>query len=382
MPERVLIIGVGVTPFAASSARTPLLDLVGQAAHMALEDAGIDGDLVDQVFMSSANSGVGVCERLLVQTGLAGVPMFCIRDGGASASTSVHLARNSILAGEAEAILVLGFEDLQTGLSKQNLFGLDGYPDRERGEWPRLDNPAAIIAQREHPAALYAAQMSWLQAHLGLSDLCFELVLDRASAQAALNPTACADALERGVWFPPYLSPPAHGAAAVLLCSEAFAARYGSRGGIGILSSTRVGESVCELADGNPLDVLGRAATRRAAELAYAEAGIGVEDLDVVELHDQSVGDFLVFSAALGLCEEQRLAEFALRARTRPAVCPSGGLLGCGFVPGASPLAQLAELVRQLRGDAGDRQVPGARTGLQHSAAVGRSVTVAILQRL
>ncbi|WP_448680666.1 thiolase C-terminal domain-containing protein [Pseudomonas nicosulfuronedens] len=382
MPERVLIIGVGVTPFSALSVRTPLFELVGHAARMALEDAGIDGDLVDQVFMSSANSGVGVCERLLARTGLAGVPLFCIRDGGVSASTAVHLARNSILAGEAEAILVLGFEDLQTGISKQKLFGLDGFPDDERDELTCSGDPLAMVAQRDQPAALYAAQMSWLQGRLGLTDLCFERVLDRARAQARLNPGACADTPERGAWFPLYLSPPAKGAAAVLLCSEAFAARYGSRGGVGVLTSTRVGEPLCELADGNPLDILGRAATRRAAEQACAQAGIGVEDLDVVELHDQSVGDFLVFSAALGLCEEQGMGEFALRAPTRPAVCPSGGLLGCGFVPGASPLAQLAELVRQLRGEAGERQVPGARTGLQHSAAVGRSVTVAILQRL
>lgn len=382
MPERVLIIGVGVTPFSVPRAGTPLLDLVGRAARMALEDAGIDGDLVDQVFMSSANSGVGVCERLLAQTGLAGLPMFCIRDGGASASAAVHLARNSILAGEAEAILVLGFEDLQTGFSKQKFFGLDGFPHAEQGELIRPGTPLAVIAQREHPAALYAAQMNWLQVRLGLTELCFERVLDRARAQARLNPGVCADTLERGAWFPPYLSPPAHGAAAVLLCSEAFAGRYGSRGGVSILTSTRVGEPVCELADGNPLDLLGRAATRRAAEQACAQAGIGVEDLDVIELHDQSVGDFLVFSVALGLCEEEGMAGFALRAQTRPAVCPSGGLLGCGYVPGASPLAQFAELVRQLRGEAGDRQVPGARTGLQHSAAVGRSVTVTILQRL
>lgn len=382
MPERVLIIGVGVTPFSALSVRSPLPELVAHAARMALEDAGIDGDLVDQVFMSSANSGVGVCERLLAHTGMAGVPMFCLRDGGVSASTAVHLARNSILAGEAEAILVLGFEDLQAGISKQKLFGLDGFPDAEQDEPARPGDPLAMLAQRDHPAALYAAQMTWLQARLGLTELCFERVLDRALAQARLNPVACADTPESGAWFPPYLSPPAHGAAAVVLCSEAFAVRYGSRGGVGILSSTRAGESVYELTDGNPLDILGRAATRRAAEQACAQAGVGVEDLDVIELHDQSVGDFLVFSTALGLCEEQGMAEFALRAQARPVVCPSGGLLGCGFVPGASPLAQLAELVRQLRGEAGDRQVPGARTGLQHSAALGRSVTVAILQRL
>ena len=382
MPQRVLIAGVGVTPFTPLTTRSPLPELVGQAVRMALEDARIDYDLIDQVFMASVNCGVGVSEQLLMQVGLSGIPMFCMRDGGVSASTAVHLARNSILAGEAEAILVLGFEDMRAGISKRTLFGLDDFPGEDAADALLAANPLSMIAQRDHPAALYAAQMSWLQSHLGLTDVCFDAVVERARSRARQQGVAMGDALQRGGWLPPYLCPPACGAAALLLCSEAFAGRYGSRGGVAIVGSARAGETLSELAAGNLLDVLGRAATRRAAAQACAQAGIGVEDLDVVELHDQSVGDFLMFSAALGLCEEEGLGEFALRKETKPAVCPSGGLLGCGLVPGASALAQLAELVRQLRGEAGARQVPGARTGLQHSAAVGRSVTVAILQRI
>ena len=382
MPERVLIAGVGVTPFTPLAVRSSLPELAGQAVRMALEDARIDYDLVDQLFMSSVNTSVGVSEQLQMQIGLSGIPLFCMRDGGVSASTAVHLARNSILAGEAEAILVLGFEDMRAGVSKRMFFGQTDFPDDDDGELPRPGDPLSMIAQRDHPPALYAAQMNWLQVHMGLSDLCFERVLSKAQTQARLGSGALAESPERGSWLPPYLCPPACGAAAVLLCSAAFAARYGSRGGVAILGSARAGETLSELVAGNLLDVLGRAATRRAAAQAYAQAGIGVEDLDVIELHDQSVGDYLVFSAALGLCEEEGMAEFALRTQTKPAVCPSGGLLGCGLVPGASALAQLAELVRQLRGEAGARQVPGARVGLQHSAAVGRSVTVTILQRV
>ncbi|MFI8608102.1 thiolase C-terminal domain-containing protein [Pseudomonas sp. NPDC077649] len=382
MSQRVLIAGVGVTPFTPLTTRSPLPELVGQAVRMALDDARIDYDLVDQVFMASVNCGVGVSEQLLMQIGLSGVPMFCMRDGGVSASTAVHLARNSILAGEAEAILVLGFEDMRAGISKRTLFGLDDFPSEDQGDALLPANPLSMIAQRDHPAALYAAQMAWLKDQLGVTDACFEAVVERARKQARQYRAALADAFQQDGWLPPYLCPPASGAAALLLCSQAFAARYGARGGVAMLGSARAGETLSELAAGNLLDVLGRAATRRACAQACAQAGIGVEDLDVVELHDQSVGDFLMFSAALGLCEEEGIGEFALRSATRPVVCPSGGLLGCGLVPGASALAQLAELVRQLRGEAGARQVAGARTGLQHSAAVGRSVTVAILQRL
>ncbi|MFT0624081.1 thiolase C-terminal domain-containing protein [Ectopseudomonas guguanensis] len=382
MSERVLIAGVGVTPFTPLTTRSPLPELVGRAVRLALEDARIDYDLVDQVFMASVNCGVGISEQLLMQIGLSGVPMFCMRDGGVSASTAVHQARNSILAGEAEAILVLGFEDMRAGISKRTLFGLDDFPGDDLAEASLPATPLHMIALRDHPAALYAAQMAWLKDHLGVTDAGFEAVVERARKRARQGGAIMADSLQQDAWLPPYLCPPACGAAAVLLCSQAFAARYGARGGVAILSSTRASETLSELAAGNLLDVLGRAATRRACLQACAQAGVGVEDLDVVELHDQSVGDFLTFSAALGLCEEEGMGEFALCETSRPAVCPSGGLLGCGLVPGVSALAQLAELVRQLRGEAGGRQVHGARTGLQHSAAVGRSVTVAIVQRL
>lgn len=381
MADRVLIAGVGVTPFAPLSIRRSLHGLAGQAVRAALEDARIDNDLIDQVFVSSASARVGVSEQVLLQIGLSGIPTFCIRDGGVSPSTAVHLARNSILGGDAEAVLVLGFEDMHDGISSRMLFGLDAFPDDDWSDLLRRDDPLAMIARRDHPAALYAAQVQWLQTRMGVTERCFERVLEQARTRARLVPGGLPDAPAREGWLPPYLCPPASGAAAILLCSEGFADRYGMRRGVAILASTRSNDLLCELAAGNVLDVLGRAATRRAAAQAYAQAGIGVEELDVVELHDQSVGDFLVFASAIGLCEEAQMSDFAFRQRSKPMVCPSGGLLGGGLVPGVSALAQLAELVRQLRGEAGGRQVPGSRIGLQHSAAVGRSVSITILQR-
>ncbi|MDA8486274.1 acetyl-CoA acetyltransferase [Pseudomonas resinovorans] len=381
MRERVLIAGVGVTPFTPLTVRRVLSELAGQAVRAALEDARIDYDLIDQVFVSGVNTPVGVSERVLMQVGLSGIPTFSIRDGGVSASSAVHLARSTILAGEAEAILVLGFEDMRIGNADVPFFGVDECPTDDWRDLIRRNDPLAMIAQRGHPAALFAAQMEWLQTQMGITDHCFERVLERACAQARLGPSGFADSPDRRECQPPYLCAPASGAAAILLCSEEFAARYGSRDEVAFLVSTRSNDMLSELAAGNVLDVLGRSATRRAAVRAYELAGIGVEEVDVVELHDQSVGDYLMFSSALGLCEEAQVGKFVLEANRKPVICPSGGLLGCGLVPGVSALAQMAELVHQLRGEAGARQVQGARIGLQHSASVGRSVTVSILQR-
>ena len=171
----------------------------------------------------------------------------------------------------------------------------------------------------------------------------------------------------------------------MLLCSRSFVARYGARRDVALLSCARSSDTTSELESASVLDVLGRAATRRVAQKAYEQAGIGPDEIEVVELHDQSVGDFMINSAALGFCREEELDQFVLQnfsTRGRQvAVCPSGGLLGRGHAPGATGLAQITELVWQLRGQAEGRQIAGARTALQHSSALGRSVSVTVLQR-
>lgn len=386
MSERVLIAGVGMAPFVPLSARDGMASLAGRAIRSALDDARIDYDLVDQVFASCVQGEAGCAEQVLAQIGLTGIPVFTTSDGCGSPSAAFQLARNSVLSGEAECALALGFECMPASISNRAFFGLDECSDHEWDSLGRDHDPLAFLARRQHPAALFAAQTSWLLTRMAIDESSFEQVLNQARAQARLNPYAvlhrCSD---RDGWLAPYLCPPAHGAAAVLLCTPAFLARYGARGGVTVLASVRGSDTTSEQESGCVLDVLGRAATRRVAQQAYEMAGVGAEDIEVVELHDQSVGDFMVYSAALGLCQEDRIDSF-VRHTCRSwggqvAVCPSGGLLGRGHAPGATGLAQICELVWQLRGEAQARQVSGARTALQHSAALGRSVSVTILQR-
>ncbi len=386
MAERVLIAGVGMAPFVPLSASDSTASLAGQAIRSALDDARIDYDLVDQVFASCVHGAAGSAEQVLAPIGLTGIPIFNISDGCASASSAFQMARNSVFSGEAECALALGFECMPAGISNRAFFGLGEFP---REEWDSLlhsNDPIAFLTRRQHPAALFAAQTSWLLTRMAITETSFERVLGQARVQAKLNPYAVLNRFsDRDGWLAPYLCPPACGAAAVLLCSQAFVARYGARGGVEVLASTRGSDTVTEQETANVLDVLGRSATRRVAQQAYEQAGVGPDEIQVVELHDQSVGDFMVYSAALGFCREDEIDSFVRQNRSSPggqvAICPSGGLLGRGHAPGATGLAQVAELVWQLRGDAQARQVAGARTALQHSAALGRSVAVTILQR-
>jgi acetyl-CoA C-acetyltransferase len=386
MSERVLIAGVGMASFLPLGGCDSHAALAGQAIRSVLDDARIDYDLVDQVFTSCVQGDAAIGEQMLSKIGYSGIPIFSLSDGCASASSAFQLARHSVLCGESECVLVVGVECMPGRISNREFFGLKDPARNLFKDDGQARDSNVLLERRSHPAVLFAAQTSWLLTRMGITERSFDDVLGRARAQAAVNPNALLNrVMDRDGWLPPYLCPPACGAAAVLLCSPAFALRFGVRADVSVLASTRGSDCMSEQESGCVLDVLGRATTRRVAQHAYQQAGLGPEDIDVVELHDQSVGDFMVNSAALGFCREEEIDRFVqlghrLKGQMN-AVNPSGGLLGRGHAPGATGLAQLVELVWQLRGVAKGRQITGARTALQHSTALGRSVSVTLLQR-
>jgi acetyl-CoA C-acetyltransferase len=181
-----------------------------------------------------------------------------------------------------------------------------------------------------------------------------------------------------------FACPPSCGAAAVIVCTEAFAKRHG------LDSSVRViGQGACsdkaEYFKGDPLDIMFRALSRDAANQAYEQAALGPQDIDVIELHDCFVSNEILTYSALGLCEDGDMEQFILEGQNsyggKVVVCPSGGLLAKGHPLGATGLAQITELVWQLRGSTGKRQVQGARTALQHNGGLGSAGFVNIFQK-
>ncbi|WP_324731228.1 thiolase C-terminal domain-containing protein [Pseudomonas paeninsulae] len=386
MTHKVLIAGVGMTPFTALGSGNAA-ELTKSAVSLALADTGLDLDLIDQTFFASVHSGSGIGERLMAPLGLTGISLINVRDGCVSGHSAFHLARQSLLSGETECVLVVGCEAMPAGISSRAFFDLG-----ERAGKPQdltVENHKALeqLERRQHPAELFAAQSSHLLTGLGVSEATFEQVLMGARTQARHNPYALFNHLDEvDTWLAPYLSAPASGAAALILCTPTFVRRYGLRADIACLVSLQGGDTDADQESHSALDALGRAATRRLSTRAYELASLGPEDIDLVELHDQSVGDYLINSSALGFCREDQLAAFAQGRHNGAdggvAVCPSGGLLGRGHAPGATGIAQLVELVWQLRGVAGSRQLTRARTALQHGTALGRAVSLNILQRM
>ena len=125
--------------------------------------------------------------------------------------------------------------------------------------------------------------------------------------------------------------------------------------------------------------------TRETARQAFEEAAIGPEDLDVLEVHDAFSVEELIYTEAMGLCPEGRGAAYLAEGKSRIggqcAVSPSGGLLAMGHPFGPTGAGQVVEVTRQLRGEAGPRQQPQAKTGLAHMVGLGQVCLIHILQR-
>jgi acetyl-CoA C-acetyltransferase len=387
MARKVLIAGVAMMPFTPQSSDPKPAASVARAVELCLADACVDFELVDQIFTANASNAAFMREQAMASLGLTGTPRINISDGDLSGHTAFHLARQCVLSGEAECVLAAGFEVISAPAPCRDLQANDR--KAASGHEVLAVDPALqdLLALRRSPERLFAAQMDALRSMLGRSEAVGERILAQARLQAHLNPYALLHGSQGDDGrVAPYLCPPAHGVSAVLLCSPEFARRYGLRANVASLASLRGCEADSDLQSLSLPDVLGRAATRRVACQAYDLAGLGPEEIDVVELHDQSVADYLFNSAALGFCNEAQWDEFSrgrhAGADGQVAICPSGGLLGRGHAPGATGLAQVAELVWQLRGEAGPRQIVGARTALQHGSALGRAVYVGILQRL
>lgn len=384
MTQQVMLAGVGATPFVPLG-QGDASAMAVSAVRMAMADASVDFELIDHISLACAQGGAGNGEQLLAPLGFHGIPLITISDGCASGHAAFHLARQSLLSGESACVLVVGCDAMPAEIGSHAFFGLrepSPAPPYEAVGGGRLQQR---IARRLQPLELYAAQTRQLLNDYGLSAENLQQVLNAARQRALLDPCALLAGYPGNGWQQSYLATPACGAAALMMCTPAFARRYGIRADIACLASLRGADLDDDLDPPSVFDALGRSTTHRLAEQIYAQAGLGPEDVDVVELHDQSVGDYLINSAALGLCREEQLISFAQdgfgRSPQGALICPSGGLLGRGHAPGATAIAQLVELSWQLSGRARARQCAQARTALQHSMALGRAVSLTLLQR-
>ena len=391
MSHKIFVAGVGMIPFSKPGA-SDTYDVMGAAAtRLALGDAGLGYESVQQAFVGYVYGDSTCGQKTLYSVGMSGIPIVNVNNNCSTGSTALFLARQAIAAG-ADCVLALGFEQMAPGALTSV------FKDRPS---PFVDFDAAtdaLVGMPEMPLALRyfgGAGLAHMQRYgTGLDS--FARIRAKASRHAANNPLALfrkvvteQEVLDAPMLWPGVMTrlmacPPTCGAAAALLVSESFAKRHGLRRDVFIAGQAMTTDLPSTFAAQDMMRLVGYDMTRSAAEQVYAQTGIGAENLDVVELHDCFAHNELITYEALGLCPEGGAARFIADGDNtyggKIVTNPSGGLLSKGHPLGATGLAQCYELTHQLRGSAERRQVTGARTGLQHNLGLGGACVVTLYQ--
>lgn len=388
MKRKVCVAGVGMIPF-AKPGMSESYDKMGAAAtRLALEDAGVEYDKVEQAYASFIYGDTCSGQRALYEVGLSGIPIFNVNNACASGSSAIYLARQAIESGVADIALAVGFEQMVPGALGAV------FNDRPSTAGRFVEATDAVLGESDLPLALRIfGGAGWdHMKRYGTPLESFAKVRAKASRHAARNPLAvfrkevtADEVMADQVIWPGVMTrlmacPPTCGAAAAILCSEEAANKYGLDKRVWIAGQAMATDAADTFEGGDLRRVVGYGMAQRAANALYEATGVGPDDIDVVELHDCFAHNELVVYEALGLCPEGGAAKFIDDGDNsyggRYVVNPSGGLLSKGHPIGATGLAQCFELTQQLRGAADARQVEGARVALQHNLGVGGACVV------
>ncbi len=360
------VAGVGMTRFGRFPERF-IKDIGAEAVLEAIRDAGVNPAEIEVAYCGHTRGGSTVCQRILNEIGISGIEMVNMEDACASGSAAFRYAYLAVANGMADVVLAIGVEKLSDKIKgvipprKDDLEGLFGrimpsvfamIAKRHMYQYGTKVEHFALVSYKNHlnavknPRAMYRKELS-VEEILNSPVICEPITLYQCTANA-------------------------DGAAAAVVVSERKIKQLGKL-------PVRIAASVL-CAGGARVedwDYTVSLSTVNASRRAYEEAGIGPEDLDVIELHDCFSVAELVHYENLGLCPKGEGARFIEEKRSYingdVAVNPSGGLLSKGHPLGATGLGQVYEVVQQLRGNCGERQVENARVGLTHTMGGGVS---------
>jgi acetyl-CoA acetyltransferase len=391
MTEKAIVAGVGMIPFAKPGQSQSYTQMGAEAARRALADAGLSYDVVQEAYVGYVYGDSTSGQTALYEVGMTGIPVVNVNNNCSTGSTALYLARKAIASGDADCVLALGFEQMQAGALKAQY--TDRPPTRERF-LPVLQGLTADMDGMPQALRTFGGAGREYMARYGCSMETFAAVRAKASRHAANNPLALfrsvvtteevmADkVLLPGVMTRLMACPPTCGAAAALLVSERFAKKHGLRTDVQILAQSMTTDPVESFEPPSMLSWVGTHMTKAAVGRVYEAAGVGPEDIDVCELHDCFAQNEVISYESLGFCPEGGAEKFVNDGDNtyggKIVVNPSGGLLSKGHPLGATGLAQCYELTHQLRGSADQRQVEGARFGLQHNLGLGGACVVTL----
>jgi benzoylsuccinyl-CoA thiolase BbsB subunit len=362
----VSVIGVGMVPFGKYPERR-LSDIGWPAVKAAIKDAGLSGKQIQAAYCGTALGGMMSGQRVLGRIGLTGIPISNVENACSSSSSAFRQGVLAVQTGEYDVVLIVGVEKLSK-------FGGGTLPLEEE-DWE--------VSQGLSMPALYAMRAQRYMHDFGLTREQLAMVSVKNRRHGALNPDA---QMRKPVTLEEVLSsrpiadpftllqccPTGDGAAAAVLCATSIAKQFRSNPVQVIASDVTSGKYMTGFRDMTTPEI-----TVRGAAEAYEQASLGPKDIDVAEVHDAFSIAELLYYEAFGFCEHGEAGRFIESGASsfggQIVVNPSGGLLAKGHPIGATGVAQIVEIVRQLRGEAGQRQVENAKVGLSHATGGGVS---------
>ncbi|MEY9125999.1 lipid-transfer protein [Bradyrhizobium yuanmingense] len=389
----VVVAGIGMIPFAKPGASAPYHEMGTEAVKLALADAGLGYEKIDQAYVGYVYGDSTCGQRALYPVGMTGIPIVNLNNNCSTGSTALFMARQMIASGALDCVLAVGFEQMKPGaLGSVYTDRPSAFEEFDAVADQLIDAPGIPLALRYFGGAGLSHMKKY-----GTPLDAFAKVRAKASRHAKNNPLAlfrkevtADDVMNDQVIWPGVMTrlmacPPTCGGAAAVLVSERFADKHGIGKEVRIAAQAMTTDTPSTFKAGDMMQLVGYDMAKEAASRVYESAGIGPGDLDVVELHDCFAHNELITYEALGLCGEGEAGKFINDGDNtyggRIVTNPSGGLLSKGHPLGATGLAQCYELTRQLRGTAGATQVEGAKVALQHNLGLGGACVVTLYKR-
>lgn len=393
MSRKVYVVGVGMTNFEKPGARDwDYPQMAKEAGTQALEDAGVDYANIQQVFAGYVYGDSTCGQTAAYELGLSGVPIYNVNNNCSTGSTALFMAKQLIEGGIIDCALAIGFEKMERGSLTNK------YEDRQNPLGRFFKTMAEQRGMTKAPGAVQIfgnAGMEHMEKY-GTKAEHFGMVSLKNHMHSTKNPRSQFQdeyTLEqimgsRQIHGPLTMlqcCPTSDGAAAAVVVSEDFVKEHGLQDqAVEIVAMAMTTDTPATFGD-SAMKLVGTDMTRRAAQQVFAASGLGVEDVDVIELHDCFSTNELITYEALGLCDEGKGGELIESGDVtyggKWVVNPSGGLISKGHPLGATGLAQCAELNWQLRGLADKRQVDGAEIALQHNLGLGGAAVVTLYRR-
>jgi acetyl-CoA acetyltransferase len=397
MAEQVWILGITMTKFGKHPDKDTV-DLAAEAAMGALADAGTTMDKMGVLAAGNLmGMGGGIGQQLQKQVGQTGIPVYNVSNACATGATALRTAIMAVKAGECDYGLAVGVEKLAgAGLLAGGSAKSDGKVYEPKGRYGSVAPTDGRIGTETMPGVFAQIGMEYGHKYGGTSFELFAKISEKNHAHSTLNPLAAyskrftLDEIMNDVMiaYPntrPMCSANCDGAAAAVVVSDTELKKLSKeqqKRAIKVSASvltTDPWEDACQiLPNVNTL-------TRNAAKQAYEQAGVGPDDLDMVELHDCFATAELVHYDNLMLCEEGGAVDFFNSGVTwrdgKTPVNVSGGLESKGHPIAATGIANIWEICHHLRGEAGDRQIEGATVGLAHVIGLGSACGVHILEK-